>query len=1037
MPDTGRLENRRTSVADPKRIYRRLRERAFHIQPSTIPGVAFAAEPLLRRGESGLEQPLRIASARPVTDASITFPDGTVVRPPIETVGGGSRLFLPEVTDETEVLVHLPDLSDEPATVRIQPVRRWEISVVHHSHFDIGYTDLQGRVITEQLAYVDHALHLAEESAASAAGEFVWSVESIWVLREWISLRQPEVVDRFMAQVRAGRIEVAAMPFSVHTEACSTEELHGLLRYAAEISEKYQIELPLAFQTDVPGTVAGFVDALAENGVKYLALAHNWAGRSASYFTDGHEVPRLFRWAAPSGNSVLVWLTTSAQGMAYQEGAMLGFHESLAQVDDLLPLFLLSEQATGYPYDESVMGFVSASDEVLRGIESPYPWNEMMIRAMGRIGDNCPPNTRIYETVTQWNERWVYPQIRIRRAEDYMAEMESRHGHEVPTFTGDWNNWWTDGLGSSARYMQMNRATQAELPQIETIAATLDSPPSERFAGRVNQAWEAAELWDEHTWGAAAPWLSSDAGGDTGTDEWHWKAETALRAAQASWQLAQSTLHAVADTLGGGKGDAAVWVLNAAGRPRGGAVMVFLPEHLVDTRATIRLIDGESGAEIAFGERNQTNPVHRSAGRWVDFAIEEVPAVGRRRIDVIVVDPRGRDAHADGTVERVRATEPIWTLDNGRIRVEVDQFTGDIQSIRDLERDVELVNQGSALGFNAYIHDEFLTRGNLGHYAGFVPDFGPDLVLLSNRRSAEHASFVDAGRDGFCSWITYRVFGTPFEHVETTLRLPHGAAYLDIANQLTKQYTVNHESGYFAFPFALSEPSVRYEIAGAVAGTDIPRVPGGADYAHAVRDWVALHEGAHASILVTPDVPLVEIGDIALPFVPFPGTLAAPEPGTIVSWVHNNLWGTNFPQGEAISTTFRYRVAGFSATDLDNVAARSADLAASLTRPLIATAAGSRIPAIGPADARSSLFAVDNPRVRLLFVRRTAEGLLIGLQNLAAQEESSEVRFPSGVSSAVRSNLLGRDRQPVEHTENSATVTIAPHGTVGLVVEPR
>ena len=45
--------------------------------------------------------------------------------------------------------------------------------------------------------------------------------------------------------------------------------------------------LPVAYQTDVPGCVAGTVDALADAGVKYLAVAHNWAGRSVPYLGDG------------------------------------------------------------------------------------------------------------------------------------------------------------------------------------------------------------------------------------------------------------------------------------------------------------------------------------------------------------------------------------------------------------------------------------------------------------------------------------------------------------------------------------------------------------------------------------------------------------------------------------------------------------------------------------------------------------------------------------------------------------------------------
>ena len=187
--------------------------------------------------------------------------------------------------DQVAVIrVAFPELGEDAVDFEVRPVRPWNMSLVHHSHFDIGYTDLQGRVITEQLAYLDDALRLAEADAGDGPAAFRWSVESIWVLREWIARRRPETVERFMAQVRAGTIEIAALPFNLHTETCSTEELYGLLRYACEISH--------AVRAGVPGRVPDGCSGLRRRarwmrwptpGVKYLAVAHNWAGRSVPY----------------------------------------------------------------------------------------------------------------------------------------------------------------------------------------------------------------------------------------------------------------------------------------------------------------------------------------------------------------------------------------------------------------------------------------------------------------------------------------------------------------------------------------------------------------------------------------------------------------------------------------------------------------------------------------------------------------------------------------------------------------------------------
>ena len=130
------------------------------------------------------------------------------------------------------------------------------------------------------------------------------------------------------------------MPFNLHTEACSTTELFELLRGARDVADAWGLPLVSAMQTDVPGAVGALPDALGEAGVRYLAVAHNWAGRSVPHLDGGQPVPRLFRWRGPAGHEVLVWRTDTPTGLAYAEGALVGFAESVDVVDDLLPAYL-------------------------------------------------------------------------------------------------------------------------------------------------------------------------------------------------------------------------------------------------------------------------------------------------------------------------------------------------------------------------------------------------------------------------------------------------------------------------------------------------------------------------------------------------------------------------------------------------------------------------------------------------------------------------------------------------------------------------
>ena len=1033
MDDQKRL--RRTKPFDEGRAHAGLGSRAYRRIVQNGELIEVAVEPLMRRGIDGLEQPIRVRSATALSTAIITIGDMRLTVT-AEPAGGSVRFFIPAQSRRTVVELVLHELDSLTLAVEVSPVRNWEVSLVHHSHFDIGYTDLQSRVIVEQLGYLDDALRLAEASDDQGPSAFRWSVESIWLLREWIARRPQAVVERLIAQVRRGRIELAAMPFNMHTEACSTEELHGLLRYAIEISEQYGLEIPVAYQTDVPGMVAGSVDALADAGVKYLAVAHNWAGRSVPYLTDGAAFPRLFRWASPSGKSILVWLTTSAQGLAYQEGAMLGFHDSIDVVEDRLPVFLLGEETDGQPWDENCFGFALGDRDFDR---APYPWNEIHIRVMGRVADNSPPNRRLNEIVEQWNERWVSPKLEVATSQSFFEKVAAAHNKEVPTFTGDWNNWWADGLGSGARQMKMNREAQAAIPQATTIFGMLDEDSDPGFTQRIDTAWQSVELFDEHTWGAATPWTHGETAYESGEDQWHWKAEKAIRAQQDAWLLTQETLRAYANRQGGAQ-DASVWVINTAGVARGGGVSAFLPESLVPTTAAIQLVDPRTGTIIPFVERNQLNPNHRAAGRFVEFLADNVPATASRRWDVRIIDPTGRPAKSDGTLAVRGPVAPRWQLDNGIVRVEIDPHTGAIASIEDLHLGTELINRHSAFGFNAYVHDELAARGHFNHLSGFVSDFGPDLALLADRTTPSHVAFEDAGSDAVSEWIRFRIYGTGVESIITTIRLTTDEAFVDIENRVRKRYQSDKESAFFAFPFNIDDPIVRYEVTGSIAGTGIETVPGGAQYVHAVRDWVALHHDRAAVTFVTRDAPLVQIGDIALPFAPFPGTLENREPATVFSWIHNNVWDTNFPSGQAFDMSFRYRIAGLHSESPEHAGMQSAQVAENLIRPLLAVAAdpGPGDDGAPPLVVTEPWVTIDDSRVRLLTMTRVSgKRMRAAIQSVAESEIPVRITTQRPISSAWETTLQGIRKRQLDITASGrvAVLRIGRFGTGAVEFE--
>ncbi|MGV9885009.1 glycoside hydrolase family 38 N-terminal domain-containing protein [Streptomyces sp. NPDC003006] len=1043
----------RTTDWDNDRIRDSLRSSVVSAEGTLADGTTLrlTEEPLLCHADDGtLLQSLRVEPANGTElpgELTVRTESGTAVR--AERVAGPGRsvrLLLPAVETATRVTVGLPE-GRHGIDVPLTPQRRWTLHLVHHSHLDIGYTDPQGRVLAEHLSFLDSCLELTRATDDwPAESRFRWCVESLWSFQQWVKARPAEQVAEFVRRVREGRIELTAMPFNLHTETCSTDELHELLRLAHDIRDEHGVDLTCAMQTDVPGAVVGLVDALAAAGVKHLSVAHNWAGRSVPHLVGGEKLPRLFRWRAPSGNSVLVWVTDTPHGLAYMEGPLLGFDTRYADVDDLLPAYLTSLATHPYPYQGGIFGWPMDHTEVKR---EPYPWEILHLRVQGKFGDNAPPRRIIADTVRRWNDTWAFPRLRLSRNEDFFTDAEARLGGEIRTFEGDWTDWWVDGVGSGAHPLSLARTAQsvvADAQTIGTFAALLGATGAEDDSRDAAGVYEAVSLFDEHTWGAGDPWTHGDEGGHSGAHQWHWKYGQALRAhddgnallARASARLGQ-WLTAPPDAA------AAYHAVNTCSWPRTDVVRVFLPESTVPPHHPVTVRDARDGRRLAHEERPQTNDDHRDAGRFLLVRVDDVPAAGSVRLDVIAAaetaperrtatvkaatgwNPTGgteREDPAETAAEALAHPDPTL-LENEHLAVRVDLAHACVASVVDKATGRELVRPDAVVGFNGYLHDSYTTAGGFNHNSSRTTA-SDRLEHLGVRAVAPPAALIARRSTATAESITYETRPAGANRLRTTLTLPHGVPRLDIENHLDKDARLGKESAYFAFPFAFDDPVVRMEASGGATGSGLPVVPGSALHMRAVRRWVTLRDDTLAVAWSTQDAPLVQFGNIALPYAPFPRTMDHDEPATLFSWIHNNLWDTNFPSRQGFAFTYRYSLACGPTTD-----GLGPHTAAAWSRPLRA------VRARGVSDGAPDQHAfadIGDPRVRLVGATTPRPGqVLLRLQSFAEEPLTCPVRARFPVTAAHRADFLGTAGAQLPGTGGQVAVDVPALGTTAVL----
>jgi Glycosyl hydrolases family 38 N-terminal domain/Glycosyl hydrolases family 38 C-terminal domain len=987
--------------------------------------VRIGSLPLFRHAEEGLVQALRVVVDSPTElgplTASVWSADHLLDRNSgLERV----LLFVPEVDAPREVeVVVSTERGDELRTqIDVLPQRKWNLYLIHHSHLDIGYTDPQDLVLRHHLTYLDSALDLVDTTSSwPDAAQFRWNVEANWPLKYWLKSRPQGAIEAFFDRVRAGRIEVAALPYTMHTEAYSMDELARQLWFADELRERFDIRIDTAMQTDVPGGTMGLLTALVDADVRYLSVAHNYAGRSVPYLVGGRTLTRPFYWIGPDGRRLCVWYTDTPHGIAYMEGNLLGLASSYEEAADLLPEYLAALAQRAYPYRSPLFGWTAPEEDGTR----PYPHDLLHLRVQGDFADNASPSIVPAEIVRRWSSEWAYPRIRLATNGEFFREAEERIGDSIEEFAGDWTDWWADGIGSAARPLGFNRRAQNVIRSaqtLNTLADHLSGAPDNGWSSEVSVAYEQMALFDEHTWGAANPWEDALDKMDSGGLQWGRKTGFAIEALTVAERLADAGLARLSPMWSApSSAVGAIVVVNPSSRTRTDLVTVFVPASKVD--GPIDVVDASAERVIPATFEAQEHPRHRARGRHVSFVAHDVPALGFAVYELRRAS-RAAPERASGETDRIA---------NEHYEVSFDADEGCVAGIRDLASGRELVAAGAPFGFNQYIFDRYATAPHINHLSSRVQ--AVDLAFLAGRSIGAPAIVVERSRTAVWDRLTGRLEAEGVRWLEFTLTLLGGVKRIDIRNRMNKVATSEKHSAFFAFPFNADADSLRCEITGGVDSAAGPHVPGSAHHMRAVRHWVAARSGPDAIAWATFEAPLVQFGNLHLPYAPFPETLEPEQDGTasIYSWIVNNIWDTNFPSHQGGEMEFRYAVTSGSGDDPESLGRGAA---AALTAPLlgmVATAGAS--PKL---EARGTFCAIDREDVEVVALAksRTGHDLVVQLQSHVADRGHVRIELPLlRIARAWKGSHLERHLDELPVDGHSVSVPVGPGELSTLVLD--
>ncbi|MCK4307802.1 hypothetical protein KAW50_06230, partial [candidate division WOR-3 bacterium] len=344
-----------------------------------------------------------------------------------------------------------------------------KVFIVHHTHTDIGYTDIQTKIFDNQVDFIDKVLDYCKETDNYPEdSKFRWTCEVSWAVKNYFEKR-PERIKEFIQRVKEGRIEITGLYLNV-TELYTAEELIRSLYFAKGLERKYGIKVTSAMNSDISGLSWVIPQILAKSGIRYLSMSVD----PVRSFRP--EVPYPFYWVSPNGSRVLTWNTESKKYW-YNEGYHLGLGENYQKAAKLLPEYFQYMVDEGYPYDAYCI-------------------------RMGQ--DNIPPHLELCKIAEEWNNKHNTPKLIVSTNSQFFEYIEGKYTNKILSYQLAWPDWWADGNASAAYETGLSRDTHRKLINVEKLRSIL-SCFGERYPEKeIKGIWDNMFFFDEHTWGASS-----------------------------------------------------------------------------------------------------------------------------------------------------------------------------------------------------------------------------------------------------------------------------------------------------------------------------------------------------------------------------------------------------------------------------------------------------------------------------------------------------------------------------------------------------
>ncbi|GIO29592.1 MULTISPECIES: glycoside hydrolase [Paenibacillus] len=781
------------------------------------------------------------------------------------------------------------------------PERKWTIYVIHHSHTDIGYTERQEKIEQFHIDFIHQALSIL---ASIESGErkdwagFKWTCETFWAVERFWEQASEETREQFVRAVQSGAIGLSANYLNM-TELIDGSLLRNMIAKSIRFAESHDIKVDSAMTADINGYSWGFAQELADAGVEHLlSCVHPHHGMFPLW---KKQTP--FWWETPKGNRLLVW-----NGDHYNLGNDFGFAPKATHSYVILDEFPNETNRENHweVLEKRVFRYLSQLEA------EKFPYSFVPVAVSGLMTDNAPPNAGIIPLLQEWNEKHGdLVELKMVTLSEFFTIFKP-HADSIPVYKGDWPDWWSDGVASTAISTQVFRQAKRTL----RLVKQLDPEHQVNSPDKIEEIEYQLIQYAEHTWGHS----------HSVSEPWNPHVQS-LRVRKDAYAANASRLTSVAlDRILRHRGEAELYpdrpftykVINPTAEPVEDVAFLHIDYWECPVfKHGMEVVEIETGSVVP----HQIKAISRgwqiiiqvklNAGEEQSYMLR--PAVIESHITTINADLIGSDG--------VRDVVPFHPIDNPeKIRISEHKIStpyvhiswkaGEgITSWIDLTTGIDLLQESEHAPFTPVY--EVTPVQNEAEIMSVRRGMGRNRKGFNVQRSVGRLVRIKTGEQGEMYGtieLQYEVAGMSYYSVFVTAyaNMPR----VDVAVRLHKDSVWSPENVYVSLPFRASEDEdeqLWLEKAGCMIRPGEDQLPGTCIDFYCIQEGLAFVSPQAGLALATPDAPLIQLGSIEHQARHLHQQSAkGKEPGHLYAWVLNNFWETNFQATVGGFYEFRY-----------------------------------------------------------------------------------------------------------------------------------